>query len=77
MNDLDRWQPHQVRKKIASGARFDGMRRAGQRGLETIGLRTEALRARMDENTDRQQVEGTRARIDLGKHRDNYGITSK
>ncbi|MDJ0946525.1 MAG: Coenzyme F420 hydrogenase/dehydrogenase, beta subunit C-terminal domain [Kiloniellales bacterium] len=74
--DLDHWQPHQVRKKIASGARFDGLRRAGQLGIETIGLRTEKLRARMDPETDRQQLEGTRARIAIGKHRDDFGTTS-
>ncbi len=74
--DLDLWQPHHVRKKIASGARFDGMRMAGQLGIETIGLRTEALRALMDPETDRQQAEGTRARIAIGKHRDDFGWKS-
>lgn len=74
--DLDLWQPHQVRKKIASGARYEGMRRAGQLGIETIGLRTPALRARMDEAADRRETEGTTARIAIGKHRDDYGTES-
>ncbi len=74
--DLDHWQPHQVRKKIASGARFDGLRRAGQLGIETIGLRTEKLRARMDAETDRRQLQGTQARIAIGKHRDDFGTSS-
>ena len=74
--DLDLWQPHHVRKKITSGARFEGMRMAGQLGIETIGLRTEALRARMDTQSDRQQVDGTRARIAIGKHRDDFGQES-
>ncbi len=63
-------------KKIASGARYDGLRRAGQLGIETIGLRTEKLRKRMDAETDRQQLEGTRARIAIGKHRDDFGTLS-
>jgi coenzyme F420 hydrogenase subunit beta len=75
-NDLDLWQPHQVRKKIASGARFEGMRSVGQLPIETIGLRTEMLRARMDRETDRREVEGTRTRIAIGKHRDDYGAVS-
>ena len=71
--DLALWQPHQVRKKIASGARYQGMREAGQLGLKTIGLRTDALRRRMDADTDRRQVEGTKARIAIGKHLDSFG----
>lgn len=71
-SDLDLWQPHQVRKKIASGARFEAMQMAGQLGIRTIGLRTEALRARMDKETDSRELEGTRARIAIGKHRDDY-----
>jgi len=74
--DLDLWQPHQVRKKIASAARFEGLRRAGQLGIETIGLRSEKLRAHMDAETDRQQLEGTRTRIAIGKHRDDFGTAS-
>ena len=74
--DLDLWQPHQVRKKIASGARFDGLRRSGQLGIETIGLRTGRLRARMDAETDRRQLEGTQARIAIGKHRDDFDTES-
>lgn len=75
-SDLDLWQPHQVRKKIASGARFEGMQMAGQLGIKTIGLRTEALRARMDKESDSRELEGTRARIAIGKHRDDYGTVS-
>lgn len=72
--DLDDWQPHQVRKKIAAGARYEGMRRAGQLGIETIGLRTETLRARMDPEDDGRQIEGTQERIAIGKHRDDFGV---
>lgn len=72
--DLDDWQPHQVRKKIAAGARYEGMHRAGQLGIDTIGLRTEALRARMDPEDDRGQVAGTQDRIAIGKHRDDFGV---
>lgn len=72
--DLDDWQPHQVNKKIASGARYQGLREAGQLGIETVGLRTERLRARMDAETDRLQVEGAKQRVAIGKHRDDFGL---
>ena len=71
--DLDDWQPHQITKKMASGARYEGLHKAGQLGIETIGLRTEALRRRMDAETDRMQVEGAKQRIAIGKHRDDFG----
>ncbi len=71
--DLDHWQPHQVDKKIASGARLEGLRQAGQLELRTIGLRTETLRRRMDADTDRRQRAGTMGRIAIGKHLDSYG----
>ncbi len=74
--DLDDWQPHQVNKKIASGARYQGLREAGQLGIETPGLRTAALRRRMDAETDRAQIEGAKQRIAIGKHRDDFGRES-
>ncbi len=74
--DLDQWQPHQVAKKIAFGARLEGMRRAGQLELRTIALRTPALRRRMDKDTDRRQIDGTRERIAIGKHLDVFATDS-
>jgi coenzyme F420 hydrogenase subunit beta len=74
LDDLNDWQPHHVRKKIASGARIAGMEEAGQLTLETPGLRTERLRARMDAETDARQREGVKKRLALGKQRDDFGI---
>ena len=71
--DLDQWQPHQVAKKVAFGARLEGMRQAGQLELQTIGLRTRELRQRMDGDTDRRQIDGTKERLAIGKHLDGFG----
>lgn len=76
LDDLSLWQPHQVRKKIASGARYEGLREAGHLGLETKGLRTEILHKHMDPEAGRQQVSGTVERIAIGKHRDDFGMES-
>jgi len=43
--DLDGWQPHQVRKKRAAGARFATMRALGRPDIETEGLRLADLAA--------------------------------
>jgi coenzyme F420 hydrogenase subunit beta len=72
--DLDNWQPHQVRKKLASEARYDGMQAEGQLRIRTVNLRTDTLRGKMDAATDSAQIEGTRQRIAIGKHRDDFGL---
>ena len=72
IGDLNDWQPHQVRKKIACEARFDGMAAKGQLRIKTVGLRTKTLRARMDPPTDAAQVTGASTRIALGKHKDGF-----
>ena len=71
---LDNWQPHQVRKKLASEARYDGMQAEGQLRIRTVNLRTDTLRGKMDAATDSAQIEGTRQRIAIGKHRDDFGL---
>jgi coenzyme F420 hydrogenase subunit beta len=71
--DLDHWQPHQVARRIAAEARNEGMREAGQLELRTIGLRTETLARRLDADSQRRQIEGTKARLAIGKHLDSFG----
>ena len=71
--DLNTWQPHQVRKKIASEARYDGMQAEGQLRIRTVNLRTDTLRKKLDTAADRAQIDGTRQRIVIGKHRDDFG----
>ena len=39
VENLNEWQPHHARKKIACEARYEGMRREGQLGIRTVGLR--------------------------------------
>ena len=73
VEDLTDWQPHQVRKKMASGARYEAMEKAGQRRIDTPGLRTGDLRARMDREADDRELEGSLSRIAIGKHADGYG----
>ena len=73
VDDMTSWQPHQVAKKEASEARYDGMEAAGHMRIKTIGLRTRALRKRMTAESDEDQVRGTQDRIAIGKHRDDFG----
>ena len=54
---FDYFQPHQVRKKVALAARYQGMADAGVAPIETRGLRIEELGQRLD----RQQFEHERA----------------
>ena len=49
------------------------MRREGQLGVWTVGLRAPALRSRMSREDDEAQIEGTRERIVIGKHADDFG----
>lgn len=72
ITQLNHWQGHHVRKKIASEARYEGMRNEGQLGIETVDLRNTLLRKRMAPETDLRQVNGAQARIRAGKHRDDY-----
>ena len=73
VDDLADWQPHQVRKKVACEARFDGMQQLGQLRIETPGLSTAELRTQMSAADDAGQISGTRERIAIGKHRDEFG----
>jgi len=61
--EFDAFQPHQVRKKEALAARYQGMAEAGVTPIKTIGLRIEALGARLDEAPSDAQRSGTARRL--------------
>jgi len=64
---LDDFQPHQLRKKEALSARYEGLNRAGLPAIETPGLRLDELGIRLDELTRKNQIEGTIRRVQEGR----------
>jgi coenzyme F420 hydrogenase subunit beta len=64
--DLNRFQPHQVRKKVALAARYDGMIDAGVDPIETHGLRIDRLGERFAGDRDAERA-GTRRRMDAAR----------
>ncbi len=60
---FDRLQPHQVRKKVALAARYQGLADAGVPPIETPGLRIARLGRRLDPGSRAEQRAGTRRRI--------------
>lgn len=67
MNDV---QPHQVKKKYALRARFDGLAAEGCLVPRTARLRIDALGAANGAEANRQTTEGTRRRVREGKTRE-------
>jgi len=65
--DMSLWQPHQVRKKQAVWARYEGMRQAGRLVPETVRLRLEELHAANAPEENAEETEGTRRRLAAGK----------
>ena len=64
---LNDFQPHQVRKKEALLARFEGLIQAGLPAIETPGLRLEELGQRLDKQARQNQTEGTAKRVKEGR----------
>jgi len=64
---LNDFQPHQVRKKEALTARYEGLRQAGLPTMDTPGLRLEELGQRLDEQTRNNQTDGTARRVKEGR----------
>ncbi len=60
---FDNLQPHQVRKKVALAARYEGMADAGVTPIATHGLRIEELGRRLPPAEAETQRAGTAARI--------------
>lgn len=67
IEDISDYQPHQVRKKQAVGARYEGLRRAGKLVPETARLRIEDLMAANAPETNAEQTDGTMRRAAEGK----------
>jgi len=65
--DFDDFQPHQVRKKHAVGARYAGMSEAGFPIIETSGLRLEKLGGNLSPVERSRQIEGIKQRIEAGR----------
>ena len=65
--DLDRWQPHQVKKKRAVWARYQGLADAGHLVPETEGLRLEALHAKNAPEDNEAERRGAARRVAKGK----------
>jgi len=61
------FQPHQVRKKHALSARYQGMREAGLSDIKTVNLRLEELSKKFDSAQHKIQVEGTKRRVRDGR----------
>ncbi len=64
---FDDFQPHQVRKKHAVAARYQGMAEAGLPVIDTTGLRLEALGRHLTPDARARQVDGVKQRIRQGR----------
>ncbi|WP_246660552.1 Coenzyme F420 hydrogenase/dehydrogenase, beta subunit C-terminal domain [Nitratireductor sp. XY-223] len=67
MNDT---QPHQVKKKLAAGARLDAIAQSGRPRLKTVGLRIDELADLNGDANNRTQAEGTARRLREGQGRE-------
>ncbi len=66
-DEMSHYQPHQMRKKYAAWARFQGLADEGRIEPETERLRIEALAAELPEAVNDYQRQGTRKRVRGGK----------
>jgi coenzyme F420 hydrogenase subunit beta len=64
---MDSVQPHQRAKKLAVGARHEGLRAEGKTVPRTARLRLDALMAELGEDNRTFQRDGTRERVRIGK----------
>jgi coenzyme F420 hydrogenase subunit beta len=65
--DLDEYQPHQVRKKRALKARFEGMRAAGLPTPRVEGLRLDEIAATADAADNEREMQGAKERAAAGR----------
>lgn len=66
--EFDHLQPHQVRKKRALVARFEGRAAAGLPIIETPGLRLDSFDLEMNDAEAQREREGTQARAESGRY---------
>lgn len=67
IREMDDFQPHQVRKKRAVWARFQGMRAAGMAVPQVEGLRIAELAALNDPAENQREQEGAQRRAAIGR----------
>ena len=67
IRDMDLFQPHQVRKKRAVWARFQGMRTAGMAVPKVERLRIAELAAENDEEVNEREMRGAVTRARAGR----------
>ncbi len=68
VREYDDLQPHQVRKKVALSARYEGFTLAGHPVIETSGLRIDALGARLSDEDRIREIDGTVRRVNAGRY---------
>lgn len=68
------FQPHQVRKKHAADARYQGMAEAGLPTIHSDGLRLEELGRNLSSNDRKRQIEGVKTRIEAGRFQEPLPI---
>jgi coenzyme F420 hydrogenase subunit beta len=61
------YQTHQMHKKYAVGARYQGLQDAGQLHVRTDRLRIDELSAEVPQHERERQRSGTRERVKIGK----------
>ncbi len=66
--EFDHLQPHQVRKKRALVARFEGRAAAGLPTIATPGLRLEACAAELPADDVEREIAGTKRRAEAGRY---------
>ncbi len=66
-DDMNDYQPHQVRKKYAVAPRLAGIAAEGRIKPKVTGLRVDELAAEVPVEVNEQQIAGARERIRIGK----------
>ena len=66
-DDMSIYQPHQMRKKYAVAARYQGLKEAGNLAPTTDRLRIEELAAELPQHVNDYQREGAAERVKIGK----------
>ncbi len=69
--DFDDMQPHQVRKKVALAARYEGMADAGVAPIVTHGLRVAELGGRLSSAESATQRSGAAARMRMAREHED------
>ena len=63
-------QPHQMRKKFSALARWQGLEDMGRIKPQSMNLRLEELDAQLTPEQRQQQIDGVKARVEIGKAQD-------